>query len=696
MKKSLIKFIINYIYLLVILEIYTLFSIGYFKKYSLFENSIIEFLTILILYIILYLFSKPKERFFIPLFFVGIYFVIDIVSESYNRYLDYSDLVNIPLLFDALLQSKGDIIYMLFIIPIILFLLIIKLRIIRVYFLAILIIILLFIFPIKTESILSTPYITIYNNFAYSHKNFWSPNKLVFDFSKIGRLSTFFYEGMIKKQRQNDIRLYIGDRKQELLKKIVPLKKHIKYRNIYLIGLESFFIPEELINLNLKYLNDDQNISYEVIKNSSTMITSIFGGGTIQSEFEALCGVPALQKISAFEFTEFTGSPTNCLPHILNHLGYKTIISNTYKPQPSFEALKSIGFQDINFPQEYFPMLHSYISNSDKIDGEYAIFDTDLYQQNQSYIKDRYLNNHKYIFNYMFSVWGHAFHEIYDTNHIEAISVENKSLFSISEHTIRAINQSYYRIKALQKYFNKIKNSDPNALVIAFSDHRPVLDGADSHYKFGLKKSVFHNFIVIMDRGKYIKFKKPFPLYALPDIILNQLTDGWYCKNNSCKIESNPNYREQYLNEYYAIMANAMKKSYKIDEFYISPRTTYFFNNPNIPFEGFSHAEKNFRWSNGKNAKIYFNIKDINILTGKINLNIGTLGEQKITILLNKKLLIDKKFNGSNLNLTLRFNTKYLSKNKINILEFKLPNAHRPNNGDRRVLGIAFKSMIIE
>jgi len=687
--KILIQYIKYYLFILLILEIYSKFTIGYYHNYSLLDNSIDEYLTILIIYTIFFLILKAKNLIFIPIIFLITYILIDFISSKYNRYLDYSDLVNIPLLFDALLQSKGQIVYLFLLLPIGIVIFIIKSHIVRVYIFALFIISLLFIsrYPLRELFIYS------YDKLAFSHKNFWSPNKLEFDYDKIGRLSTFFYQGMIKDKNIKKAKLYLGDRESELSTFIKDIKPHIKQRNIYIIGLESFSLPKELTNLKLDYLNSDKNITYNVVGQSSTMITSIFGGGTIQSEFEALCGEPALQQFSAFEFTEFTGSPTNCLPRILQKLQWNTIVSNTYKPQPSFEALKTLGFKDINFPKEYFPNLPSYITNKNKSEGEYAIFDTDLYNQNLKYIQNKYIDKNKTVFNYMFSVWGHAFHDMKSRNRPIKISIKNRDKLSISTTSIRAINQEYYRIIALQKYFDQLKKIDSNALVIAFSDHRPVLDGANSYKKYGLKTDVFHNFIVIMDKGKYIKFKKPFPLYALSDIILNQLTDGWYCKNHICKINTDIRYREKYLSEYYKIMANGMKEySAKLDNFFITPRQTYYFDNPTIPFKNFSHAETNFRWTKAKEAYINFNIKDINLIKGVIKIDIGTLGKQKISIYLNNHLLVDKIFNSSNIHLTLTFNKKILNLNGVNRLKFKLPDARRPNNGDKRVLAMQFKS----
>jgi hypothetical protein len=532
----------------------------------------------------------------------------------------------------------------------------------------------------------------LYEKFSISDTKWWSQNKLYFNYKKTGRLSSFIYGGKIKELNYKQIINHLGNREAELNTFISKIKPHIIHQNIYLIGLESFFLPSELKNLKYSYLNFDANKTYEIIQNKSTVITPVFGGGTIQTEFEALCGVPALQKLSAYEFTEFVGAPTNCLPQILKKLQYATIVSNTFKPQPSFEALHSIGFDDINFPKETFPYLPSYLTNKNKIKEEYAIFDTDLYNQNSVYIQKKYLTKEKPIFNYMFSVWGHAFHKMNHPNRPKAIKVLNQKKLSLANRTVQAINQYYYRIKALQKYFDFIKKKDPHALVIAFSDHRAGLKGAKSYKEYGYSGNLFHNFIIIMNKGKYIKIKKPFPIYALPDIILDQLSNHWYCKNMPCKINSANLNNEQFIEEYYRIMANAISLKNK-EKFFISIGEKYYFNNPNVIFKGFSPPESNYRWTESNSTEINFYIKKETISFDELTLklNIGTFLDQNITIKINNHLLFSKKLNTSDIQLEFTIMKQWLYQNSSNQLTFSLPNFCYPSEKSKRKIAMKLK-----
>ena len=694
-EKVLYRYILFFLLTIILLETYSLFAIGYYQKYTFYDNSFDEYIVVFFIYTILFFVSKGEKAYIIPVLFLFTYFLIDFVSSKYNRYLDFSDLKNIPLLFDALLQSKGEVVYLVFVIPVIFVYLFFKSKLVRRYFIGFMFVIVLMIYP---NNPLTNSFVKIFEHFSYMTTNFWSPKKPVLDFAKTGRLSSFVYSGILKEQRHKLAKKYTTDMQKELNNLVHKIKKHIKKRDVYLIGLESFILPNELTKLKLVYLNHDSNKTYDVVSKSSRMITSIFGGGTIQSEFEVLCGVPALQQFSAFEFTEFTGSPTNCLPRILQSLDFMPIVSNTYKPQPSFEALKTVGFKKIFFPKEYFPDLPSYITNKAKAKDEYAISDDDFFTQNLNYIENNFIKQNKTVFNYLFSVWGHAFHDMDSTAHPKAIEVKNKDKLSISKSSIRALNQSYYRIKALQKFFDNIKKKDPDALVIAFADHRAVLDNAFSYKRYGLKSDVFHNYIVIMDKGKYIRYKKPFPLYAVPDIILDRLSDGWYCKHFSCKIDSNPEDKRKFLTQYYKIMANGMKKYVedftKIDGKCIRFNKIYFYNTSELLFDGFSYKENGFRWSDKKKSQIAFNIKsyiknkDIYLL-----IRLGTLGKQDISIYLNGHKIFDKILCTNDTTLRLSIKKGWLDLKNTNKLKFILPNAHLPGNGDKRVLALKFKSL---
>jgi len=112
--------------------------------------------------------------------------------------------------------------------------------------------------------------------------------------------------------------------------------------------------------------------------------------------------------------------------------------------------------------------------------------------------------------------------------------------------------------------------------------------------------------------------------------------------------------------------------------------------------EGWSGAEKTFRWNNGKIASIFFEVtKDVSY-TGKLNLNFGTHKKQKIIIYLNNQKIAHETFNTNDINVTFLFNPKILKVNDINIIKLEFPNAQKPNNLDSRILAMSLKALSIE
>lgn len=121
------------------------------------------------------------------------------------------------------------------------------------------------------------------------------------------------------------------------------------------------------------------------------------------------------------------------------------------------------------------------------------------------------------------------------------------------------------------------------------------------------------------------------------------------------------------------------------------------FNSSKVVFAGWSHPEKDHMWSLNKKSKIIFSaIKQYQNLQGLLSLHIGTLGEQKIKVTINDKYIGSQKVNGWNKDIQFKFDPEILNKNQVNIIKFEFPNAHKPNNGDPRVLAMALKSFMIE
>ncbi len=118
--------------------------------------------------------------------------------------------------------------------------------------------------------------------------------------------------------------------------------------------------------------------------------------------------------------------------------------------------------------------------------------------------------------------------------------------------------------------------------------------------------------------------------------------------------------------------------------------------NPYISKNGWSKAEKTIRWTNGRKAAIYLPMNFDKSYQGFITMQINTLGKQEIKYTINDHYIGSQVAQGRDINLTFKFNPNILHKNNINKIEFEFPDAHKPDNGDQRILAMALKSFRIE
>jgi len=111
-------------------------------------------------------------------------------------------------------------------------------------------------------------------------------------------------------------------------------------------------------------------------------------------------------------------------------------------------------------------------------------------------------------------------------------------------------------------------------------------------------------------------------------------------------------------------------------------------------FIGWSDPEQLHRWSAGKEAKIRFALNKGDVSKGIIVLKGGILDRQQVKITLNGEEIYAGTLSGWQIELEAPFDPSLLN-DRMNTLEFFLPDAHQPGNGDPRVLGLALRSLYI-
>jgi len=349
----------------------------------------------------------------------------------------------------------------------------------------------------------------------------------------MGRVTSLLLFAATKQKALDEITLLpiINDPEQDpdLIKKAMK-----DDRNVHIVVLESFLDPKRFTALKFRTPPNPPRFS-AFRKKMHISVSPVFGGGTAQAEFEVLCGVPALKLYTSAEFNMLDGSPTACLPRLLADIGYRTVATQSYRPEffNSENAYLSLGFQEINFPSVFAGNRPTYLKYDE---ADKYIFDGDLFSQNLTYVR-KLLSQGKPFLNYVLGIYGHLPHEIDPKRFppmVDVSGVDKKSL------TYRAIQQFYYRAGALADYLRNLRKIDPNGLILVTSDHLPPLDrGPNTYEKLGYSLRSpggdYNRNVWIYDGPTPKKLAWPDHYYEFMDFILDVLTQGRICKQVACK-----------------------------------------------------------------------------------------------------------------------------------------------------------------
>ncbi|HEY1210238.1 MAG TPA: sulfatase-like hydrolase/transferase [Terracidiphilus sp.] len=342
--------------------------------------------------------------------------------------------------------------------------------------------------------------------------------------------------------KQTDAYRKRGEYDQEVRATADFIRQNGNRHNVYLVVLESWVDPTLFRAVTWSRDPRHPDFTQLVGEEQGFSISPVFGGGTAQAEFEALCGVPALNKLSEIEFDVFTGHAAGCMPGILHQAGYTTYVSNAYQPDyfNSTKAYTGIGFEKLYFPIEYAHDRDTYLTVSSSSDAETYLFDGDLFNQNLAFIA-RTLREHpgQPIFNYVLTMYGHEPHDI-DTQ-MRPLVLSMKAPHD-DQQLLRAANQYWYRTQAIASYIRTLIKLDPKSLIILVSDHLPPLDEGmksykDYRYLDNIGDSTHMNRILVVEDGKVVRHKT-IHHYNVPSLIYDYLTSQRYCAQNNCDLSS--------------------------------------------------------------------------------------------------------------------------------------------------------------
>jgi glycosyltransferase involved in cell wall biosynthesis/ADP-heptose:LPS heptosyltransferase len=112
-----------------------------------------------------------------------------------------------------------------------------------------------------------------------------------------------------------------------------------------------------------------------------------------------------------------------------------------------------------------------------------------------------------------------------------------------------------------------------------------------------------------------------------------------------------------------------------------------------VDWKGFSGIESDFRWSDGHHSAMLFECPADTEARGILLLHLACLGQQRIIGYLNGTKVVDTVESGRHVHL--RIPVRNLESG-LNRLEFELPDARQPRNGDPRELAIAVRQFTVE
>jgi phosphoglycerol transferase MdoB-like AlkP superfamily enzyme len=237
-----------------------------------------------------------------------------------------------------------------------------------------------------------------------------------------------------------------------------------KPRNIYVIMMETLWDPSLLQRsaLSADPLAPGFRQLYEQAGRSKVMVP-VFGGGTPNSEFEALCGLPAFE--TRIVFMNGMNSDITCLPRILTAAGYHTYAATAvdYGVWKRGDAFQALGFERFYDSDNY---------QLDDLNGQF-LSDKSLFSQTDQLLKRDGLPGPR--FTYICSGSGHYPFEL---NEQRPMFIRTSSVLLVTSY----VNAIYYDTLDLAAYIAQLRERDPDAVIVAFGDHLPVLGGGLNVY----------------------------------------------------------------------------------------------------------------------------------------------------------------------------------------------------------------------
>ncbi|KFL35745.1 hypothetical protein N788_07460 [Arenimonas donghaensis DSM 18148 = HO3-R19] len=294
-------------------------------------------------------------------------------------------------------------------------------------------------------------------------------------------------------------------------------------RNVHVVLIETAWDPLQLGHFRFSRDPFDPRFrrAMEQSKDSAVLVPG-FGGATANAEFEALCGLPATRDQVAFEHT--LAKPMPCLPRLLRQAGYLATASHPYHAGfwSRDQAYPLLGFE------RYYPVNAFEL---DDLDGMF-LADASTYRQVLARLEQE--SDPRPQFNYVVSLSSHYPYER-AAHRPDRIAVTPQA--PLLEAYANAIA---YSTQAFMDYVQEVQARDPDALVVGFGDHAPVLGQAPDPYELsGIVLPTRRDSVaepplmalpalarvplLVFDGRKGVVPVGEIPMFAISDLVLSRL-----------------------------------------------------------------------------------------------------------------------------------------------------------------------------
>lgn len=245
------------------------------------------------------------------------------------------------------------------------------------------------------------------------------------------------------------------------------IAKEFNRRSVHAVLLESIWDVTQLSAY--KFSDDPFDPRFRAAwrqSGYSHILSPAFGGATANAEFEFLCGLPALRD--QVTFAVGLKKPLPCLPRVLREAGYFSVAAHPYLADfwSRDRAYPLVGFE-LYRPVDAFVL--------DDFDGAF-LNDQSTYQQVIDWAEKP--NDPRPKFSYVVSLSSHFPYDRDRQKRPDIIQV-NPDAPILQAYA----NAARYSTAAAMDYVEKIRANDPDALVILFGDHAPVLGSGPDPYR---------------------------------------------------------------------------------------------------------------------------------------------------------------------------------------------------------------------